>query len=698
MKKKNLDLLKGRGTMNEKLGTSVIIIIVLIMMVSSVGDVQAALVGHWKLDETSGVIAYDSSGNGHDGLLGPSFSFGKSSVALLVGNALYFSGEESYIDVDTFALPTEAFSMALWFSPESDLRSNSPEMALIYWKDMDRPKLEFNKPLDFTGHREGRIYLSVELSDVDDEVATTTHSWEASIWYHIAATFDGHNSKIYVNGKLEGTILREGVHYPARKVRFGRHKDGDRPFKGKLADIRIYSHALDANEIAKLSRLPVLDEYIHAVQEAKAMLEKGRLREATTFLEKKISAYEQLIQQELVRFASVAEDLDFDLHLLLAKAKNAAGSPYEAFITQYGRVNGRMIGQRLLPQTVKVKNMVSQGQLEKAVQFLESYLTECVKQWGKNRDNEPPADRLAELYFQLAEMKKASGAPKKDIAGAYSKTLDGLSSKCIPEETLALIWLLNNDRSKCREVIRSFAHAENTGKPLVSVVRNMWMYFEVVEKWNDFEWLLDAMFEEAQHPGEWMLFVESSFDGKAKALTMKYADYVQSRSRFKFARDLALAERYLAASKYKDATGLYQAILGYCGPDDNRSTVEFGLLRCMFSEKRYREVISKCDSYISSIKSTNRMYAKEVMLMKVRAHAQLSQSEKAVDACLVLVMEYPEIKEMPEVIFVMGYCSTLLSKFSEATEAFGIVVRDYPKSSYANKANIYLERIKIMTN
>jgi len=675
--------------MSEKFGTFVIII-VLIMVVGSVGNVQAALVGHWKLDETSGTIAHDSSGNGHDGVLAPGFSFEKNLVTSLIGNALQFNSKDNYIDVDSLKIPTKAFTIAFWFSPESDLDSTSRRMELIWWKEHDRPYLRFNRDKD------GRIAFYVELSGEDYDVKTTTNLWKASAWYHITATFDGHHIKIYVDGRLESTRSQEGLHYPARKARFGINRDGKDLFKGSFADIRIYSHALGTVEIAKVVRLPALDEYIRAVQQAKTMLEKGLPRQATNLLEKKVDAYDQLTQQNAAQYIFVAKDLGYELRFLLAKARNAAGSPYEDVIAQYGRAIGQ--GQQLLPRAIKVKNMVSQGQLEEAVQFLQSYLTEYVQQWGKSHDNEPPADRLGELYFQLAEMKKASGTSKKDIAEAYSKTFDGLSSKCVPEETLALIWLLNNERGRCREVIRSVAHSENAGEPLLAVLRNMWTYFELMGKWNDFEWLLDATFEEARHPGEWMLFVESSFDGKAKTCAKKYTDHVQRRPRFKFARDLALAERYLAASKYRDAVELYQAILGYCGPEDNRNAVEFGLCRCMFSEQRYSEVISKLDNFVNSRKSTNRMYAKEAMLMKVRTHAQLGQFERSVDVCFVLMMEYPEIKEMPEVVFSMGYCSMLLGKFSEAADALAIVARDYPESSYANKANIYLERIKTMAH
>jgi hypothetical protein len=44
------------------------------------GVVNAGLVGHWELDETSGTIVHDSSGNGHHGTLLGGLSFDSNSV------------------------------------------------------------------------------------------------------------------------------------------------------------------------------------------------------------------------------------------------------------------------------------------------------------------------------------------------------------------------------------------------------------------------------------------------------------------------------------------------------------------------------------------------------------------------------------------------------------------------------------------
>jgi hypothetical protein len=67
----------------------------LILDVSFASMVSAELVGWWKLDETSGDIAYDSSGNGNDGTLqgDPQWVAGK------LGGALEGDGTGDYVRV-----------------------------------------------------------------------------------------------------------------------------------------------------------------------------------------------------------------------------------------------------------------------------------------------------------------------------------------------------------------------------------------------------------------------------------------------------------------------------------------------------------------------------------------------------------------------------------------------------------------------
>ena len=93
--------------------------LVLVLSLVLAGQVSAELVAHWKLDDGSGTVAIDSSGNGHDGTLmgDPQWVAGKS------GGALEFNGSSDYVEVpfseSLRVLNQGDFSFAAWFSSNS---------------------------------------------------------------------------------------------------------------------------------------------------------------------------------------------------------------------------------------------------------------------------------------------------------------------------------------------------------------------------------------------------------------------------------------------------------------------------------------------------------------------------------------------------------------------------------------------------
>jgi TolA-binding protein len=84
-------------------------------------------------------------------------------------------------------------------------------------------------------------------------------------------------------------------------------------------------------------------------------------------------------------------------------------------------------------------------------------------------------------------------------------------------------------------------------------------------------------------------------------------------------------------------------------------------------------------------------------MLKGQAYIQLGDTDRAKEEFLTLMIEYPEVKEAPEAIFFMGYCYMLQSKFGEAAETLNLVMKDYPDSSYIDKARSNVSRIKSMT-
>lgn len=73
-------------------------------------------------------------------------------------------------------------------------------------------------------------------------------------WHHLAATYDGAQMKLYVDGVQKATqsIASTGINYsPENDLRIGLYKDDNEtyPFKGQIADVRLWSCVRTPEEI-----------------------------------------------------------------------------------------------------------------------------------------------------------------------------------------------------------------------------------------------------------------------------------------------------------------------------------------------------------------------------------------------------------------------------------------------------------------
>lgn len=80
-------------------------------------DSNETLICHWNLDETSGTVAHDRSGNGKNGMVnGTTFDVGSSGGT--AGTSLYFAGSTSgsndWVTESTTAGTWSAYSVSLW--------------------------------------------------------------------------------------------------------------------------------------------------------------------------------------------------------------------------------------------------------------------------------------------------------------------------------------------------------------------------------------------------------------------------------------------------------------------------------------------------------------------------------------------------------------------------------------------------------
>jgi hypothetical protein len=204
------------------------------------------LLAHWKLDETAGKTAADSSGNDNDGtLLGsPVWRPGDGYL----GGAIDLDGRQDYVRVDRpigldFAPGT--FSVSAWVRPR-EVRGR--RQAIMEYDRTSAHGNRFGLWIDTQGHFQFRVGQSTWQ---------TTQSLELNQWSSLVATYDGGTGQmnLYINGILDGTLTnaRGFVAPVASALTIGVRGDENGEFlNGLLDDVRIFGTELRADDVLTL--------------------------------------------------------------------------------------------------------------------------------------------------------------------------------------------------------------------------------------------------------------------------------------------------------------------------------------------------------------------------------------------------------------------------------------------------------------
>jgi len=84
-------------------GKSTVFLIAVLTLGLTVGLAHAELVGHWRLDEGAGTVAYDSSGSGNNGTLVGDAQW----VGARKGGGVSLDGDGDYVHVPDFSLTSD---------------------------------------------------------------------------------------------------------------------------------------------------------------------------------------------------------------------------------------------------------------------------------------------------------------------------------------------------------------------------------------------------------------------------------------------------------------------------------------------------------------------------------------------------------------------------------------------------------------
>lgn len=234
------------------MGTIVLAVVVFINGVASARDAGASttldtdpnLTGWWKLDETSGTIAADSSRYQRDGTLQAELSFDEDSTPGRMGGAIRFDGKDVRIEVNGYKgiTGTRPRTVAAW------IKTAKTRGEIVSWG-----KSDFGQMFTFGFIRRrigitpsgGYFYMSPETHD-DNWHHVTVVVQEAelpNLHDHVTLYLDGVEAEVHDIGLLDLWPLQTGNELD---VRIGRG------FSGLLDDLRLYNRPLNESEIKAL--------------------------------------------------------------------------------------------------------------------------------------------------------------------------------------------------------------------------------------------------------------------------------------------------------------------------------------------------------------------------------------------------------------------------------------------------------------
>ncbi len=206
------------------------------------------LVGYWSMDEGSGTLAKDSSGNKNNGTLtgSPNWATGK------LGNALSFTGSNyvEFSNSSSLSVSGNQITVSVWVKPTAgDYRTI---LSKGYSSSDGGYAIRMSRDSEPT-----KAFFQVYNSSGTIGSAGTYSNIKNGVWSHLIGTYDGSQVCFYVNGVLDGACgaLTGNIKTNSLPVRLGKlsTSGGTTEFYvGLIDDARVYNRAISATEIKQL--------------------------------------------------------------------------------------------------------------------------------------------------------------------------------------------------------------------------------------------------------------------------------------------------------------------------------------------------------------------------------------------------------------------------------------------------------------
>lgn len=245
----------------------------LVTVVENIADVLDGLVARWRMEEGAGDIVQDYSPSANNGTaVGPVWTAETPDASRF---ALDFDGENDRVDLGAIDLSGESVSFTFWFRAD-DFTTADARFISKTNGEQDEDHLWMLSTLNGS-----QLRMRLKTAGETTTLVSPPNTLKEERWTHVAATYDGADIRLYVDGVEVATTPKTGRidSDPTMQAALGNQpldvSGGSRPFDGLLDEVRIYDRALTSAEIEVIfgaTALPVTYRFFQADAREKNVL------------------------------------------------------------------------------------------------------------------------------------------------------------------------------------------------------------------------------------------------------------------------------------------------------------------------------------------------------------------------------------------------------------------------------------------
>ena len=203
------------------------------------------LFAQWLLNEGSGITATDSSDNGRDGIL--------TNNPVWSGNELQFDGVDDYVNLGKLDISGSELTLTGWVQSADLANCISRDCRIISKASSTSGSDHYWMLSTIKKGDQVRLRFRLKTNGVTTTLTASSGDLINGERFHVAAVYDGTTMRLYKNGVEVGSIAKTGTLDSNNQVDawIGSNPTvaTSRPWKGSIADVRIYQKALTSEEV-----------------------------------------------------------------------------------------------------------------------------------------------------------------------------------------------------------------------------------------------------------------------------------------------------------------------------------------------------------------------------------------------------------------------------------------------------------------